>query len=480
MTESHVAAVILAAGGSSRFGQPKQLLMWRGRPLVTHIADTAWTAGFDPVLVVVGSGADAVIPHLTSRPVQILRNYRWQEGLSSSLNVGIAALPPTTQAALFIPIDQPLITPRLLQRYVEMWRTSGAGIIIPRSPQGERGTPVLFARRYFEQLATLSGDVGGRVLFEQHAASIAHLPVADAGVLTDADTPETYRRLQAKADAAGDALKWSEIRGVICDMDGVLWRSTTPLPGVARFLALLGELGVDYRLVTNNSSSTPSQYRQKLAGMGVQTTEAHILNSAVATAHYIAERQPGASVYAIGDHGVTTALKDHGLTCLAINDRVTPSDPTLPHVDVVAVGWDRALTWHKLALATRMILEGASFVATNPDLTFPLEAALAPGNGAQIAALEAATDVKATVIGKPAPPLYQQAMAQMGTTSDTTLVIGDRLDTDILGGIRLGMPTALVLTGITQREALADSPIQPTIVMEDLPALIAAWASACT
>jgi 4-nitrophenyl phosphatase len=478
MSGSNVAAVILAAGGSARFGQPKQLLEWHGRPLITHIADVAWTAGLDPVLVVVGSDAEAVIPRLAERPVQILRNYRWQEGLSSSLNVGVSALPPGTEAAIFLPIDQPLITPRLLQRFVELWRASGAGIIIPHSPEGQRGTPVLFARDFFAALANLSGDIGGRALFEQHAHRIAHLPVADANVLTDADRPEIYQRLLADDDVAGTTFAWSEIRGVICDMDGVLWRGTSALPGIEAFFTLLRELGVDYQLVTNNSSRTPTQYRRKLAEMGVETTEAHILNSSVATARYITELKPGASVYAIGDLGVVEALEAHGVNRVDVDADDAASDlagQSLPPVDFVVVGWDRALTWRKLAVATRLILEGAAFVATNPDLTFPLETTLAPGNGAQIAALEAATGVKATVIGKPAPLLYRQAMTAMGTTPESTLVIGDRLDTDILGGIRLGMPTALVLTGITHREALADSPIQPTVVLEDLPMLIETW-----
>jgi 4-nitrophenyl phosphatase len=483
MAEPNIAAVILAAGGSTRFGRPKQLLEWHGRPLIAHVADIVWTAGLSPVLVVVGADADAIMPHLVNRPVQILRNYRWREGLSSSLNIGVAALPPETEAAIFLPIDQPLITPRLLQRYCEHWRSTGAGIVIPQSAEGRRGTPVLFARRFFSELAQLSGDVGGRALFEQHVQSIAHLPVADAGILIDADTPEVYQRMLDREDDPEAALDWREIRGLICDMDGVLWRGDTPLPGVVEFFAHLESLGVDYQLVTNNSSRTPGQYHRKLADMGIVTTEAHILNSAVATARYIADRKPGATVYAIGDLGVREALQAQGLACAGIDDESAASGSPnrhLPRVDFVVVGWDRALTWHKLAIATQLILEGAELVGTNPDLTFPLEATLAPGNGAQIAALEAATGVRATVIGKPAPLLYQQAMSAMGTTPDTTLVIGDRLDTDILGGIRLGMPTVLMLTGISQEGALGDSPIRPTVVMEDLPALTRAWRASCT
>ena len=471
MPESTIAAVILAAGGSTRFGQPKQLLPWDGRPLVTHIADTAWTAGLNPVLVVVGAAADEVTPLLASRPVQVLHNYRWERGISSSLNVGVSALPLRTEAALFIPIDQPLITPRLLQRYVEAWHATGAGIIVPRTPEGQQGAPVLFAREFFPELANLSGDVGGRALFERYADRIATLSVPDARPLADVDTPETYQRLLDDARTGGPALDLGEIRGLICDMDGVLWRGTSALPGIADFFTLIKDLGLEHMMVTNNSGRTPAQYVRKLAGMSIATTSDHVLNSAVGTAHYVAEQKPGATVYAIGAHGVRDALETYGLTCV-------DADGT-ESVDFVVVGWDQELTWQKLAIATRLILNGAAFVGTNPDLTFPMEAALAPGNGAQIAALEAATGVEATIVGKPAPLLYQQAMDQMGTTPDTTLVIGDRLDTDILGGIRLGLPTALVLTGISQQGDLDQSPIRPTAVFEDLPALVRSWRAAC-
>ncbi|MCU0520349.1 MAG: HAD-IIA family hydrolase [Anaerolineae bacterium] len=462
---STVAAVILAAGGSTRFGRPKQLLPWGGRPLVTHIADIAWSAGLDPVVVVIGSAAESVAPLLASRPFWIVHNYRWETGLSSSLNVAIAALQPKVEAALFIPVDQPLISPRLLQRFVETWQTTGAGIVVPQTPEGQRGTPVLFAREFFSELAALSGDVGGRALFAHHADRIATLRVTDERLLSDVDTPEAFETLRVSASSGQQDLDLGEIRGLICDMDGVLWRGTSPLPGLMNFFALIRDLGLEHVMVTNNSSHTPAQYVAKLAGMGVVTTEDHILSSAVATAHYVAEKKPGAAVYALGGSGVMEALRMSGLA----------ADDGTQTVDFVVMGWDRELTWRKLATATRHILAGAPLVATNPDLTFPLEDALAPGNGAQIAALEAATGIKATVVGKPAPLLYQQALQQMGTAANETLVIGDRLDTDILGGIRLGLPTALVLTGISQRDELSESPIRPTAVFDDLPALVRAW-----
>jgi 4-nitrophenyl phosphatase len=470
-----VAAIILAAGGSSRFGSPKQLLDWGGRPLVTQAADVAWTAGLDPVIVVVGAHADAVTGALRSRPVQIAHNYRWDRGVSTSLYVGLASLPESVDAAIFIQADQPLITPRFLQALIRRYEESAGTIIVPQDERGQQGTPVLFDRTHFAELATLSGDVGGRALFERHRADLAYLTTADSQLLADVDTPEAYDRLRAQALApisgtGQPKLDLTQIRGLVCDMDGVLWRGATPLPGLARFFALIERLALPHVLVTNNSSNTPADYVTKLAGMGITTTTEHVLNSAIAAARYVADTHPGAHVYAIGGSGLGHALISHGLTLSEADDTEA--------ADVVVVGWDRQLTWRKLATATRLILNGATFVGTNPDLTYPLEDSLAPGNGAQIAALEAATGVAPVIAGKPARLLYQQAMQRMQTTPETTLVIGDRLDTDILGGIRLGMPTALVLTGIAQPDDLHTSPIQPTVVAEDLPDLIRAWEAA--
>ncbi|MBN1249786.1 MAG: HAD-IIA family hydrolase, partial [Anaerolineae bacterium] len=460
--------------------QPKQLLDWEGLPLITHIADIAWAAGLDPVIVVVGAHAEAVGAALASRPVQIVRNYRWDEGVSTSLHVGIAAVPQNVEAAIFIPVDQPLITPQLLQALVhrsqEIARKqgkTGRGIVVPRDQSGRRGTPVLFGRTYFPELARLSGDVGGRALFEKYSGDLDYLTITDPRELTDVDTPEAYERLKrgcassTSDTSSAEALDFGQIRGLICDMDGVLWRGDAPLPGLEAFFRLIDKHNLAYVLVTNNSSRTPADYVGKLAGMGITTTPDHVLNSAIAAARYVADIRPGATVYAIGGPGIKDALVTHGLTY--------SNDDDIAEADVVVVGWDRQLTWRKLATATRLILAGATFVGTNPDRTYPLEEALAPGNGAQTAALEAATGVRPVIAGKPSRLLYEQAMTRMGTTPETTLVIGDRLDTDILGGVRLGMPTALVLTGISQIDELQISPIRPTVVVDDLPSLVRAW-----
>jgi len=143
--------------------------------------------------------------------------------------------------------------------------------------------------------------------------------------------------------------------------------------------------------------------------------------------------------------------------------------------DFVVVGWNPAFTWEDMAKATLLIRGGARFIGTNPDRSFPLERGLVPGAGAQLALLEAATDVRPLVMGKPEPVLYEQSMARMGVSPAETLVIGDRLDTDILGGLRLGLPTAMVLSGIHSMEDVRRSFVHPDLIFDDLAALTAAW-----
>ncbi len=465
MSNLTIAAVILAAGGSTRFGAPKQLLPWQGRPLIAHVADMAWMAGLSPVVVVVGAEAEQVMPALTGRDVFVLRNYRWQEGMSTSLSLGVAALPSAVEAAVFLPVDQPLVDARFLRSLVAYWQQHGAGIVVPVGREERRGTPVLFARRFFPELAQLSGDIGGRALFARYPDALVTMRVADPDVLTDVDTPAAYEALLARQSSS--AVEFGAIKGVICDMDGVLWREDTPLPGLSDFFALLEARRIPYMLATNNSSKTPEQYVEKLARMGIVTNTTHVLNSATAAADYLAtQAAPGTPVYAIGGPGVREALRSHGFV-------LTEGD----HADYVVVGWDRDLTWHKLATATLLIRGGAGFIATNPDRTFPLEDGLVPGNGAQVAALITATDVTPVMAGKPGPLLYEWALARMGTSPEETLVIGDRLDTDILGGLRLGMPTALVLSGTTQADELPASPIHPDVIYDDLAALVRVWAA---
>jgi len=267
--------------------------------------------------------------------------------------------------------------------------------------------------------------------------------------------------------------KFENIQALIIDMDGVLWHGQHPLPGLSNFFAALRELDLPLILATNNASLTPKQYVAKLAGMGVRIGRHEILTSAMATAAFLAEsnKPDNTRVFVIGEEGAREPLLEHGFRLCDNLDFAARTNPT---VDLVVCGLDRHLTWKKLSMATLHIRAGAQLIATNGDTSLPTEHGITIGNGAILAALQAATGVVATTIGKPEPIMYQQAIKQLGHTAEKTIAIGDRLDTDILGAVRANMRSILVLTGISKLEDLATSNFQPTWVMPDITAVTAA------
>lgn len=465
-----VAGVVLAAGGSTRFGRPKQLLDWGGKPLVAHVADVALDAGLDPVIVVVGCEAERVRQALGERPVVVATNWRWEEGLSTSVQIGLAMLPPRTEAAVFLQCDQPLVGPSLIGRLVARWQETDALIVHP-THGGRRATPVLFARPLFAELAAVRGDEGGRSLIVRYADRVATVEVEEPDLLTDVDTEGQYARLvetleDTEPTSMGQRAEalLRRIRYLIIDMDGVLWRGDTPMPGLKAFFDLLRARHIGFVLATNNASKRPERYVERLARLGVTVDRDAILTSAQATAAFLAGREPeGTPVFVIGGEGLRSALSEAGF-------RLTEEGARY-----VVVGWDPDLTWRKLARATLLIRAGAGFIGTNPDRTFPSEEGLVPGNGAQLAAIEAATGVSPLIIGKPKPWLYREAMRRMGATPHATAVIGDRLDTDIAGARRLGLPAILVLSGITQATDLARSALRPDLVCADIGELTRLW-----
>jgi 4-nitrophenyl phosphatase len=459
------AAVILAAGASTRFGRPKQLLDWGGVPLLAHVADVALSAGLGPVIVVLGCQAEAARAALGERPVQIVMNWRWQEGMSTSAQVGLTALPPETEAAVFLQCDQPLITADLLRVLVARFEEGDASIVHPIHA-GQRSTPVLFSRRLFAELAVVTGDEGGRSLITRHPDKVATVEITDPNVLADIDTPADYERLQAFISQSPIS-NLQSITHLIIDMDGVLWRGNEPMPGLQEFFAFLRQCQIGFVLATNNASRTPEQYVAKLAGFGVEVPIECVLNSAQAAASYLSTiAPPGTPVYAIGQEGTRGALIQHGFVL---------TDESGTDAAYVVVGWDRQLTWDKLKTAALLIHNGAGFIGTNPDTSFPTEYGPVPGNGAQLAALEATTGVAPTIIGKPGPLMYEEAMRRMGANPETTAVIGDRLDTDIAGGVHAGLTTVLVLSGIATEADLDTSAIRPTMMCADIQELMQVW-----
>ena len=464
-----IAAVVLAAGASTRFGRSKQLLDWRGKPLVAHVADVALNAGLDPVIVVLGCEAEYVYAALADRPVTKLVNWRWEEGMSTSVQTGLSAVPPHVEGALFLQCDQPLVSPDLLCELVARFHGARGAIVHPIHG-GQRGTPVLFPRRFFAELSRVGGDQGGRFLIKRHPDEAIAVPVDDPDVFTDVDTPTDYADLKsslAQPEPIDPASVLKPLRHLLIDMDGVLWRGEAPLPGLQAFFAFLRDQNIDYTLATNNASRTPDQYAEKLAGFDVQVPEANILTSSLVVAAYLRDVAPaGAPVYAIGEEGLVRALEDQGFV-------VTDED-----ADYVVVGWDRTLTYQKLTTAVLLSHHGAAFVGTNPDVTYPTEEGPAPGNGAILAAIEAATKVEPIVTGKPEPRMYEEALRRMGAAPETTAMIGDRIDTDIAGAARAGLGTILTLSGITTRDDLKTSAVKPDLVCEHLADLLTQWEDA--
>ncbi|MEY3287923.1 MAG: hypothetical protein RLZZ419_165 [Pseudomonadota bacterium] len=266
---------------------------------------------------------------------------------------------------------------------------------------------------------------------------------------------------------------FTNIRALIIDMDGVLWHGTQPMAGLTDFFQTLDNLHIRFILATNNASLTPEQYVTKLAKMGVTITKNQILTSGTATALYLSKQvDPMATrVFVVGEDGATQPLIDHGFTLTGLYEVNSDSEAVKKGADIVVCGKDETLTWAKLATATLNIRAGAQFIGTNADTTLPTEHGVTHGNGAILAALEVATGVTPTIIGKPEPIIYQQALALLGVEPDETIAIGDRLETDILGAVRTGIRSIMVLTGISTENDLKTSTYQPTWVMADISAV---------
>jgi 4-nitrophenyl phosphatase len=257
------------------------------------------------------------------------------------------------------------------------------------------------------------------------------------------------------------------LRYLVVDMDGVLYRGSEAIPGTNRFIDFLRQREIGFVLATNNSTRTPQQFVEKLAGMGVQIKTSEVLTSAQATAAYLAEIAPPASrVFVVGMDGLRMILAEAGF-------RLVEED-----AEFVVAGMDFSICYERLEEATLQIRAGARFIGTNPDKTFPSEHGIVPGAGSILAFLEAATGVTPTVIGKPGTAMIEQALARMSAQPTHTAVLGDRLETDILAGQRAGLQTLLVLSGVTCRELLSRSEIQPGLVFEDVAHLRRAWATA--
>ncbi len=246
----------------------------------------------------------------------------------------------------------------------------------------------------------------------------------------------------------------------LTDMDGVLVHEGTVLPGAAELLTRLAERDKRFLVLTNNSIFTPRDLRARLLGAGLDVPEHAIWTSAMATAQFLDDQHPGGSAYVIGEAGLTTALHEIGYV-------LTDTDP-----DYVVLGETRTYSFEAITRAIRLVDAGARFIATNPDPTGPSADGPLPACGAVAALITRATGAAPYVIGKPNPMMFRSAMNRIDAHSETTAMIGDRMDTDVVAGMEAGLRTFLVLTGSTRREDVERFPYRPSVVVPSVADLV--------
>lgn len=249
-------------------------------------------------------------------------------------------------------------------------------------------------------------------------------------------------------------IDFNEKIGFICDMDGVIYHGNIVLPGVPEFIRWLYEHDKRFLFLTNNSGYTPRELNQRLARLGLDVSEDHFYTSALATAAFLKEQAPGCSVFAIGEAGLLNALYDAGIT---MND-VNP--------DYVVVGEGRSYSIDSLTKATNLVLGGAKLIGANSDVSGPIEHGIAPACRALIAPIEMATGTQAYFCGKPNPLMMRTGLKMLGCHSGEAVMVGDRMDTDVISGMESGMSTVLVLSGVSTRETLKTYAYKPSIVLD--------------
>jgi len=251
-----------------------------------------------------------------------------------------------------------------------------------------------------------------------------------------------------------------DIRSWLMDMDGVLVREEHPIPGADRFISRLRELERPFLVLTNNSIYTRRDLSARLALSGLQVPEEAIWTSALATARFLEDQRPGGTAFVIGEAGLTTALHDAGYT---LNERAP---------DYVVLGETRTYSFERISQAIRLIARGSRFIATNPDPTGPTPDGPLPATGSVAALISRATGVEPYFVGKPNPLMMRSALNAIEAHSETTAMVGDRMDTDVVSGLEAGMHTVLVLTGSTTREQAERFPYRPSRIVESIAELV--------
>ncbi|MBQ7376822.1 MAG: HAD family hydrolase [Clostridia bacterium] len=252
----------------------------------------------------------------------------------------------------------------------------------------------------------------------------------------------------------------TEKKAFICDMDGVIYRGNQLIPHVHEFVSWLNNSGKNYLFLTNGSSRSPRELSQKLARLGLEVDESHFYTSALATAAFLKSQCPGGSAYVIGEPGLVNALYDAGFT---MND----ANP-----DYVVFGMSTRIDYNMIEKAVRLIERGAKLIGANPDLTDPSEQGIVPACRAMLAPIELTTGKQAYFVGKPNPLMMRHAKQVLNCHRSETVIIGDRMDTDIIAGIESEIDTVLVLSGVSTRETVDSFPYRPKHILRDVGEII--------
>ena len=242
----------------------------------------------------------------------------------------------------------------------------------------------------------------------------------------------------------------SNIKALILDMDGVIWKGEAPIGNLPAIFKRIRERGLKFVFATNNGTKTPEEYQQKLAGLGVEIDASQVVTSSLGVAFMLATtlKYPrGTRIFVIGEDGIRVALEEKGFEVLSVEDA--------PQAQAVVMGIDRDINFQKVTEATLLVRAGIPFYTTNTDKTFPTPRGEIPGTGSWLSVVISATGVEPIVAGKPFPYLMELALEKLGTKKDETLVVGDRLETDIAAGQGVGCPTALVLSGVSTKQQAA-------------------------
>lgn len=255
----------------------------------------------------------------------------------------------------------------------------------------------------------------------------------------------------------------SNIKALILDMDGVIWKGDAPIGDLPATFKRIHERGLKFVFATNNGTKTPEDYQQKLADLGVDVEAGQVITSALGIAFLLAQKYPrGTKIFMIGEDGIRVALEEKGFDVLSVEHAT--------EAQAVVMGIDRGINFQKVVEATLLVRAGIPFYTTNTDRTFPTPRGEIPGSGSWLSVITSATGVQPTVAGKPFPYLMELALERLGTSTEETLVVGDRLETDIAAGQAVGCPTAFVLSGVSTREEAKDW--NPNIIADSLAKLV--------